>query len=102
MRLRTASFRFPGGGFQLYGPETYGPEFPMMHENFEPLMQQDIEPMLERMQPMLQERLRDLPERIEMRLSTPRARTLRGLPRIYRVDRGSEELRADAQQGFIH
>ncbi len=103
MRLRTASFRLPGGGFQFYGPEMFGPDMPMIHEDFEPMMRQNMEPMLERMQPMLQERLRDLPGRIEMRMSAPRIRTFRGLPRTYRVDRGSsEELRAEAQQGFIH
>jgi hypothetical protein len=102
MKLRTASFRLPGGGFEFYGPEMFGPEFPRMHEDFEPFMRQNIEPMLERIQPMIQERLRDLPERIEMRMSAPRIRTLRGLPRTYRVDRGTEELRAAAQQGFIH
>jgi hypothetical protein len=103
MKLRTASFRFPEGGFEYFGPDKMmiGPELPKMREELEPLMRENLQPMLERIDPMLQERLRDLPQRIEMRMA-PRVRTLRMLPRTYRVDRGSEEERAAAQQGFIH
>jgi hypothetical protein len=102
MRLRTANGRFPGGGFEFYGPDRMiGPEELMMHEDFEPLMLERMQPMLERMQPMLEERLRDLPERIELRMA-PGVRTFRTLPRSYRVERGTEEQRAAAQQGFIH
>lgn len=101
MRLRTANGRFPGGGFEFYGPDRMiGPEEFRMNEDFQPLMLERMQPMLERM-PMLQERLRDLPGRIEMRMA-PGVRTFRMLPRTYRVDRGTEELRAQAQQGFIH
>jgi len=102
MRLRTANFRSPGGGFEFYGPDRMiGPEQMMMYQDFEPLMLERMQPMMERIQPLLQERLRDLPERIELRMA-PGSRTFRSLPRIYRVDRGTEELRAQAQQGFIH
>ena len=102
MRLRTANFRFPGGGFEFYGPDRMiGPEQMLMYEDLEPLMRERMQPMIERMQPMLQERLRDLPERIEMRMA-PGVRTFRSLPRSYRVDRGTEEQHAAAQQGFIH
>jgi PDZ domain len=102
MRLRTANFRSPGGGFEFYGPDRmFGPDTPMMYKDFEPLMLEQMQPMLERMQPMLEHRLRDLPERIEMHM-TPGVRTFRMLPRTYRVDRGTEELRAAAEQGFIH
>lgn len=101
MRLRTANGRFPGGGFEFYGPDRMiGPEQFRMNEDFEPLMLERMQPMLERM-PMLQERLREMPGRIEMRMA-PGVRTFRMLPRSYRVDRGTEELRAQAQQGFVH
>ena len=107
MRLRTATGRFPGGGgFEFYGPDNMvGPEMPMMlREDMEPMFR-EMEPMLrERMrdvEPLLRERLRDLPDRIDLR-TLPRIRTLRVLPRTYRVDRGSEELRAASEQGFIH
>ena len=96
MRFRTAAGRFPGGGgFQFYGPDNMiGPEMPM-------ILRENMEPMLRDMEPMLRERLRDLPDRIELR-SLPRIRTMRVLPRTYRVDRGSEDQRAALEQGFIH
>jgi PDZ domain len=87
MRLRTANGRFPGGGFEFFGPENV-----IMGSEMPKLMRQDIEPML-------RERLRDLPQRIQLR-SLPRVRTLRILPRTYRVDRGYEELKAGNDQGF--
>jgi len=102
MRLSRTSFRFPGGGgMEMFGPDRmmFGPEMRMIgpemqiHEHLEPLMRDQIEPML-------RERLRDLPERIQLR-TMPRVRTLRIAPRTYRVDRGSEELRASADPGFI-
>ena len=88
MRLRTAATRFPGGGFEFYGPEMMmiGPQFPKM-------MREDIEPML-------RERLRDLPQKIQLR-TLPRVKTLRIQPRTYRVDRGYEELKAGDDPGFI-
>ena len=108
-RFRTAG-RFPGGGFEFYGPDNMimGPEPMMFREDFEPMLRerlQNIEPMLrERLrdiEPMLRERLRDLPERIELR-NMPRIRTIRSFPRTYRVDRGAEEWRAASDWGFIH
>ena len=51
-------------------------------------------------EPMLRERLRDLPERIQLR-TAPRIRSLRMLPRTYRVDRGAEELRAESEPGMM-
>src|SRR2546423_3735927 len=102
MRLGRASFRFPGGGeMEMFGPDRmmFGPEMRMIgpemqiREHLGPLMRDQIEPML-------RERLRDLPERIQLR-TMPRVRTLRIAPRTYRVDRGSEELRASADPGFI-
>lgn len=88
MRLRTATAKFPGGGFEFFGPETMmiGPQFPKM-------MREDIGPML-------RERLRDLPQKIQLR-TMPRVRTLRIMPRTYRVDRGYDELNAGDDPGFI-
>ena len=89
MRLgRTSNFRGPGGGgFEFFGPGQmmFGPEMPMM-------FRQDIEPMI-------RERLRNLPEKIQLR-SMPRVRA-RVLPRTYRVDRGFEESRASDEPGYI-
>ena len=78
----------------MFGPEMrmLGPEM-QIREHIEPLMRDQIEPML-------RERLRDMPERIQLR-TMPRVRTLRISPRSYRVDRGSEELRASPDPGFI-
>ena len=105
MRLGGSNFRFPGGGMgmemlgpdrMMIGPEMQmiGPGMPKIHERLEPLMRDEIEPML-------RERLRDLPERIQLR-TMPRVRSLRISPRTYRVDRGGEELRASSDPGFIH
>src|SRR5438034_626283 len=81
-----------GGMMEFDGPGTmmFGPEMPMLHERLEPLMkgQMDL---------MLRERLKDLPNRIQLRaplriktLAPARVRA----PRTYRVDRGAAgELR---------
>lgn len=95
MRLSRTSFRFPGGGgMEMYGPDRmmFGPEMRMIGPDM-PMLREHIEPML-------RERLRDLPERIQLR-TLPRIRTMRISPRTYRVDRGSEELRASTDPGFI-
>ncbi|HJQ12206.1 MAG TPA: PDZ domain-containing protein [Gemmatimonadaceae bacterium] len=95
MRLGRFNFRVPGGGgFQIFGPDNmmFGPDMPTMKEQLEPLMRYEIEPLM-------LERLRDLPQKIELR-SMPRTRTI-VFPRTYRVDRSSEELRAISEQGFI-
>jgi hypothetical protein len=88
MRLRTAATRFPGGGLEFFTPEhmMIGPGLPKM-------MREDIEPML-------RERLRDLPEKIQLR-TFPKVRNLRIVPRTYRVDRGYEELKAADDPAFI-
>ena len=95
MRLGRSNFRFPGGGMEFFGPEKmmFGPEMPMMRKRLEPLMRDEIEPML-------RERLRDLPERIQLR-TAPKIRSLRVLPRTYRVDRGAEEPRAESEPGVM-
>jgi len=95
MRLGRNNFRFPGGGgMEFYGPDRMilGPEMPMIRQRMEPLMRE--------IEPMLRERLRDLPERIQLR-TAPRIRSLRMLPRTYRVDRGAEELRAESEPGLM-
>lgn len=96
MRLGRGNFRFPGGGgMEFFGPDRmiFGPEMPMIRQRLEPFMRDQIEPML-------RERLRDLPERIQLR-TAPRIRSLRVLPRTYRVDRGSEELRGESEPGLM-
>lgn len=95
MRLGRSNFRFPGGGMEFFGPDRMilGPDMPMMRQRLEPLMRDQIEPMV-------RERLRDLPQRIQMR-TAPRIRSLRMLPRTYRVDRGAEELRAESEPGLM-
>jgi hypothetical protein len=95
MRLGRSNFRFPGGGMEFYGPDRMilGPDMPMMRQRLEPMIRDEIEPML-------RERLRDLPERIQLR-TAPRIRSLRMLPRTYRVDRGAEELRAESEPGLM-
>src|SRR5256714_3702927 len=102
MRLSRTSFRFPGGGgMEMFGPDRmmFGPEMRMIGPEMQ--IREHLEPLMrDRIEPMLRERLRDLPERIQLR-TMPRVRTLRISPRTYRVDRGSEELRASADPGFI-
>lgn len=96
MRLgRSFEFRGPGGGFEFYGPNKMmiGPEIPMK-------LRQEMLPMLRDIEPMLRERLRDLPEKIQLR-TLPKVRTFRVLPRTFRVDRGYEELRASEDPGFM-
>lgn len=87
MRLRTANARIPSGAFQFFGPDNMmgPPQMPM-------LFREDIEPML-------REHLRNLPEKIQLR-TMPRVRSMRILPRTYRVDRGSEELRASEEPNY--
>src|ERR1051325_1280743 len=90
MRLSRTAFRFPGGGgMEMYGPDRmmFGPEMRMIGP--------DMQMLRERIEPMLRERLRDLPERIQLR-TAPRIRTMRISPRTYRVDRGAEEMRASS------
>jgi len=73
-------FEGPPGGAMMFGPE-----MPMLRERMEPLMRD--------MEPMLRERLRDLPNRIQMAkplrfktLSPTRVRA----PLIYKIE--SENL----------
>lgn len=95
MRLGRSNFRFQGGGMEMYGPERmmFGPEMRMVGPEM-PFLR-------ERIEPMLRERLRDLPQRIQLR-TLPRIRTMRISPRTYRVDRGPEELRASSDPGFVY
>ena len=94
MRLGRSNFRFQGGGMEMYGPDRmmFGPEMRMIGPEM-PMLREQIEPML-------RERLRDLPERIQLR-TVPRVRTMRIAPRTYRVDRGAEELRASSEPGYF-
>jgi hypothetical protein len=90
----------PGGGFEFFGPgemmsapqmQMLRERMPMLRQDMEPMLRGNLEPMLrENLEPML-ERLRDLPEKIQLR-TLPTIRTLRIQPRTYRVDSGTEEL----------
>jgi len=95
MRLGRASFRFPGGGeMERYGPDRmmFGPEMRMIGP--------EMPMLLDQIEPRLRERLRDLPERIQLRTPS-RIRTMRISPRTYRADRGAEELRASSEPGYF-
>ena len=95
MRLGRASFRFPGGGeMEMYGPDRmmFGPEMRMIGP--------EMPMLLDQIEPRLRERLRDLPERIQLRTPS-RIRTMRISPRTYRADRGAEELRASSEPGYF-
>jgi len=76
-----------GGMMEFEGPGMMmlGPEMERLREQM-PRIREQIEPLL-------RERLNDLPERIQLR-SLPRVRTISPVrvrsPRLYRVDRGGE------------
>ena len=92
------NFRMPAGDgmmeFDGPGMMMFGPEMQLMRERM-PMIRGQLEPLL-------RERLRDLPNRIQLR-TMPRIRTAVPVraPRIYRVDRGGVELNAAEGPGIM-
>ncbi len=82
------NFGMPGGGMMEFdGPGMFSPDLQLLRERM-PMIRGQIEPLL-------RERMRDLPNRIQLR-TMPRIRTAVPVraPRIYRVDRGGVEINA--------
>ena len=89
------NFRIPMDGMMEFG----GPGMMMLEPDMQ-LMRERMPMLKQQLEPLLQERMRDLPNRIQLR-TMPRIKTAPPIRmRTYRVDRGGEEWKAAEGPGM--